>query len=264
MPKFGDANEGDINVTILSREFVSIDHPDDQLEDDTSDPALGNTLANFILKQQERALEREHDLEGLLNSSEPLDEASVMTRLALNSDEKDEKQGSTGRYVPPSGRTAAGGASLSVDRNISRTGGGLDSAFKSASDRDHENTIRVSNLTKAVTEDDLRDLFGVFGRIHRISLPRVERNENNKIVKEPRGFAYIAFANHEDAAEAMERLQGHGYDHLILKLEWAKPPSKDEGSSGGLSMGNVSGYGTKLAQDTKEAVTYASNLTGNR
>jgi len=52
-----------------------------------------------------------------------------------------------------------------------------------------------------------------------------------------------------------------------LKLEWAKPPSRDANappSGGGLDRGFTSGYGQKLAQDTKEQVMYASNLTGNR
>ncbi|CAM9655947.1 unnamed protein product, partial [Choristocarpus tenellus] len=38
-----------------------------------------------------------------------------------------------------------------------------------------------------------------------------------------RGFAFVSFYNQQDAEAAMEALQGYGYDHLILKLEWAKP-----------------------------------------
>ena len=35
-------------------------------------------------------------------------------------------------------------------------------------------------------------------------------------------------------------------------------------AEGGLSGGFTSGYGKALAQDTKERVSYASNLTQNR
>jgi len=264
LPKFGDATDGNVNVTIVSRELVSIEHPDDQLDGD-EDTNLGGALASFALKQQERALEREHDIEGLLNS-ENFDENACMSKLGQNktdvAKEDDSKPTLGGKYVPPSAR----GGVASSDARTARSGGsGLENAFKNTSDRDHENTLRVSNLTKAVTEEDLKALFGRFGRIHRVSLPRIEVKEGGRIVKEPRGFAYVAFVNHEDAEKAMERLQGHGYDHLILKLEWAKPPSKENaGTSGGLSSGYVSGYGTKLAQDTTEQVMYASNLTGNR
>jgi hypothetical protein len=237
--------EGEVNVTIPSRDFIFIEHPDDANAEDGDDPALGNTLANFILKQQERNYERMHDVEGLLSAGN------------MDGGDDDAELGGdpsgTGKYVPPSQR---GGADPSKR--------GLSNAFDGANKGDNENTIRVSNLTKSVTDDDLRELFSRFGRIFRISLPRVEKkDEYGNIVKESRGFAYVAFQERADAQRAMDALQGHGYDHLILKLEWAKPPSKDA-PPGGSSQRYMSGYGQKLAQDTKEQVVYASNLTGNR
>ena len=54
----------------------------------------------------------------------------------------------------------------------------------------------------------------------------------------------------------MEALQGYGYDHLILKLEWAKPNNNKD-----MTTEFRSGYGKAVAQDTKEKVSYASNLT---
>ena len=123
-------------------------------------------------------------------------------------------------------------------------------------------TLKVSNLTKSVTEDDIKDLFGRFGSIWRVSLPKQERKEGDRLIKEPKGFAYVAFYSKKDAELAMEKLQGHGYDHLILKLEWARP-QKDTGGSMGGDSGYRSGYGQKLAQETTERVSYASNLTGN-
>jgi RNA recognition motif-containing protein len=237
LPRFGEASENDVNVTNPSRDFVAIEHPDDQYSEE--DPSLGKTLANFVLKQQERALEREYDIDfgdDKIESAEKKPESDAKDNSA---------QPAGGKYVPPSQRGGAGAAAGSSP--LGKT------------DRDLENTIRVSNLTKRITEEDLRDLFQRFGQIMRVSLPRDS-------AKEPRGFAYVAFQRKEDAIKAMDRLQGHGYDHLILKLEWAKPPSNDgPPGGGGLSaMGFVSGYGQKLAQETKEQVSYASNLTGNR
>ena len=58
----------------------------------------------------------------------------------------------------------------------------------------------------------------------------------------------------------MQKLQGFGYDHLILKLEWARP-SGAKGDAGAERTEFRSGYGKALAQDTKEKVSYASNLT---
>lgn len=231
LPRFGDAKVGEENVTLPSRDFVSIEHPDDSINEDAEDPTLAKTLANFISKQQERGMARDHDLDNVFDENERTGDGES----APKSD----------RYVAPGGR---GGAVSS----------GGDFGFGNKDKDGTENTLRVSNLTKAVTEEDLRDLFERFGRIHRVSLPRIEKDG----VKEPRGFAYIAFARHEDAEKALEQLQGHGYDHLILKLEWAKQ-AKAEGGGGGGGGNFMSGYGKQLVQDTKEKVYFASNLTGN-
>ena len=249
LPKFGAATENQVNVTLISPDLVSIEHPDDQSAEDADDPSMGNSLTNFILKQQERAFERENDMAALMALDEDHPDVGAETEP-----KEDPSAGgsSSGNYVPPAAR--GGGARVNI--------------FDGKQDRDQENTLRVSNLTKRVTEGDLRELFQGFGNINRISLPRAERKDDDgNIVKEPRGFAYVAFVYREDAAKAMERLQGHGYDHLILKIEWAKPPSGDGPPGGGGLSGSsfVSGYGQKLAQETKEHVHgYASNLTGNR
>jgi len=43
-----------------------------------------------------------------------------------------------------------------------------------------------------------------------------------------RGFAFVSFVRHDDAARAIAKLSGHGYDHLILHLEWAKYVTRGE------------------------------------
>jgi translation initiation factor 3 subunit G len=247
LPRFGDARAGEENVTLTSKDLIFMEHPDDQLTEDIDDPTLAKTLANFILKQQETKLARDSDVDGMM----------------FNEDGDMVNQGDDGaktdRYVAPGARAGASTATMG--------GSSLDNAFKDqAKDREAENTIRVSNLTKMATEDDLRELFEPFGRVFRISLPRAERiDSSGKMVKEPRGFAYIAFVNKQDAEKAMDRLQGYGYDHLLLKLEWAQATKKDNTGAppGDNSMRFASGYGKQLAQDTKEKVVYASNLTGN-
>jgi len=234
LPKFGLAVLNNTNVTLISPDLVSIEHPDEQLTEDNDDVAMGNSLVSFILKQKERALERESGTsESSFMSNPPPDESKP-------------EEGAVGKYVPP-GMLKSGGASM----------------MSGKSDREHENTLRVSNLTKRVTEEDLKELFAHYGRVFRVSLPRAEKKDDKgNITKEPRGFAYIAFSSRQDAQNAMDKLQGYGYDHLILKIEWAKPPSA-EGGGGGDRPVYRSGYGEKLAQDTKEHVSFASNLTGN-
>ena len=224
LPRFGIARVDEESVTLLSKEYITMEHPDDALLEDANKDVT-STLREFIQRQNERALA----MEGGMN----IDDLNNDGSEAKDSEEKERK---TNIYVAPGARSGAVGAVM--------PGLGGEGA---------ETTIRVSNLTKAVTEDDLRDLFEVFGRVVRVALPKIVRTEGNKEWKEPRGFAYITFLKADDAAMAFDKLQGYGYDHLILRLEWSKPMQRDPQSSG-LSSGFTSGYGTRLAQDTKERV----------
>ena len=36
------------------------------------------------------------------------------------------------------------------------------------------------------------------------------------------GFAFVHYYDKSDAQKAIDKLNGFGYDHLILKVEWAK------------------------------------------
>jgi hypothetical protein len=126
-----------------------------------------------------------------------------------------------------------------------------------------ETTLRVSNLSKGVSEIELRELFGAYGKVSKVSLPRIALPNGTK---EVRGFAYITYDMKMNAERAMAALDGRGYDHLILKLEWAKPPKDGGGGGGGgggLSGGYVSGYGKQLAQDTKEKALFTSHGNSN-
>lgn len=103
----------------------------------------------------------------------------------------------TGRYVPPSQRGGARPA-------------GMD-------DRDSLPTLRVTNLPEDCTEQDLGDLFRTVGATARIYLAK-DRQTNLS-----RGFAFISYHLTEDAQAAIDRIDGHRYSNLILRVEWAKP-----------------------------------------
>lgn len=112
-----------------------------------------------------------------------------------------------GKYVPPS-----------------RRGGGMSDAQARISgdtmpDRRREDTaaIRVSNLSENAQENDLQELFKPFGHIARIFLAK------DKMSGQCKGFAFVNYYRKEDAAKAIATLNGFGYDHLILSVEWAKP-----------------------------------------
>jgi len=249
LPRFGDAVAGEQNVTLLSKEFIAMEHPDDALIED-KDTGLAATLREFIQRQSERNLANES---GIMD----LDQVGDSIHFGAPVDEDPNKPK---KYVAPGTSSAAASGLTGSSMAMS----GLAFAFV-----EKDTTIRVSNLTKSVTDGDLRDLFEPFGRIARMALPHTERTHVVKVseggktvekvvtVKEPRGYAYITYMRSEDAEVAFEKLQGYGYDHLILRLEWSKPMERNEGGGGvggGLSGGFVSGYGQKLAQDTKEKI----------
>uniref|UniRef100_A0A6U5KZ42 Eukaryotic translation initiation factor 3 subunit G n=1 Tax=Corethron hystrix TaxID=216773 RepID=A0A6U5KZ42_9STRA len=257
--KFGAAAscEDESNVTIRSMDEVRIEDPnaDVDLQDEDPSKALAGNLNAFWQKQKERHLKRQYGVDG--------DDAANAQELQ---DQKDAAEGWSkvgsaaaggGKYVPPSMRGTSGGGGKSLADMAERAGvtgdeGGKDGGARRFDDRD-QNTIRVTNISEDTTEADLQDLFQPFGRISRVYLAK----DRETLVS--RGFAFISFVHHDDASRSMEKLQGYGYDHLILKLEWAKPSAqKDPGSEGTQFR---SGYGKALAQDTKQKVSYASNLT---
>lgn len=239
LPRFGEAVEGEQNVTLLSKETIAMEHPDDALIED-KDLALSATLKEFIERKANRELAMESGMD--------LDQIgdNIFGGGSKKDDEKDAAEPAVKKYIPPGALAAAQGIETGVAMS------GLAGAFGG----EKETTIRVSNLTKSVCEDDLRDLFGRFGRIARVALPRQEIVRDGEVFKEPRGFAYITFLSSIDAQRAFDTLQGYGYDHLILKLEWSKRAQWSEGGGGGGLSGSgfTSGYGTKLAQDTKEKI----------
>lgn len=115
--------------------------------------------------------------------------------------------GGGGKYVPPNQRG-----------KMKDTG---DSMMSSRMQQDDQTTVRVTNLSEDAQEADLRDLFSHFGIIRRIFLAK------DKITQQSKGFAFISYQYREDAQKAIENLNGYGYDHLILKVEWAKPSKRD-------------------------------------
>lgn len=106
-----------------------------------------------------------------------------------------------GKYVPPSMRQGAkGGGETMYSRN-----------------RDDYPTLRVTNLSEDVIENDLYDLFGRFaqhGRLHRVF---VGRDQETGLCK---GFAFVSFEDRSDAERAMGKINGmpYGASHFFFVL----------------------------------------------
>lgn len=241
--------------TIQSKDEVFLEDPnaDTDLQEEDATKAIAGNLNAFWAKQQRRQLERKYDVEGGAGGPDgpgggPGGDGGGgggWTQVGAGGATASSNAG--GKYVPPAARAGLSGG------GPGGPSGGPGGSFKPERRMDDLNTIRVTNISENTTEADLQDLFQRFGRISRVYLAK------DKETLVSRGFAFVSFVNKEHAARAMEQLQGFGYDHLILKLEWARPNTPKDPSQSGTEY--RSGYGKALAQDTKEKVSYASNLT---
>lgn len=53
----------------------------------------------------------------------------------------------------------------------------------------------------------------------------------------PKGFAFISFADRDDAQKAKTNLEGYGLHHLILTIDFATKRPDAPGGGGGSGMG---------------------------
>ncbi|KAF4454498.1 translation initiation factor 3 subunit G [Fusarium austroafricanum] len=106
-----------------------------------------------------------------------------------------------GSYVPPALRGDRGAG----ERMGSKFG-----------ERDDFATLRVTNVSEMAEEGELRDMFERFGRVTRVFLAKDRETGMAK------GFAFISFADRGDAVKACAKMDGFGFKHLILRVEFAK------------------------------------------
>ncbi|QIX01233.1 hypothetical protein AMS68_006750 [Peltaster fructicola] len=105
-------------------------------------------------------------------------------------------------YVPPHLRKGGAGT----------TGERMGGKFE----RDDLATLRVTNVSEFAEENDLRDMFERYGRVTRVFLAK------DRDTGRAKGFAFVSYADRSDAARACEKMDGFGYGHLILRVEFAK------------------------------------------
>jgi len=214
--KFGRSVTGNDAQTIVSRDEIRIEDPKEG--DEAEKRQNEEMLRRIAEKMQATKAARERGVDprkgGLYNP---------LVAQNMNGETDAPIGGAPGKYVPPSLRGGGGG-------------GGRE-------ERDESNTLRVTNISEDAQERDLKDLFEKFGPVPRIYLAK------DKETGQSRGFAYVTYIRREDAQAAMAALNGYGYDHLILKVEWAEKTGKDDiGSQSVLGSKHMSGYGRALPQ----------------
>lgn len=86
----------------------------------------------------------------------------------------------------------------------------------------------VGNLPFSATEESVRALFAQHGTIQSLALI------NDRETGRPRGFGFIEMSN-EDAAKAMQALNGKNFEGRDLKVNEAQARERGGGNRGGQS-----------------------------
>jgi len=134
-------------------------------------------------------------------SSEFLNPTKDLSSMDNKGLDLDAKPG--GGYVPPALRASG-----------NRRG---ESMMPASSGRKDDATIRVSNLPESMSETDMQELCNPLGKVERIFLAK------DRATGVCKGFAFVTYQTRDAAARALRSLNGYGYDHLILNVEWSKP-----------------------------------------
>ena len=75
----------------------------------------------------------------------------------------------------------------------------------------------IGNLSWGATDDMLRDAFGAYGELEDVFIMKDRATGRSK------GFAFVTFANEEDAHKAIEALNGSEIDGREIVVDVAKP-----------------------------------------
>jgi RNA recognition motif-containing protein len=95
--------------------------------------------------------------------------------------------------------------------------------------------IYVGNLSREVTEDDLRAAFEAFGEVSKASIIK------DKFTGESRGFGFVEMPDNDAAQNAINEMNGKDLKGNALKVNEARP--RPEGGRRGGPGGGRGGFG---------------------
>ena len=96
--------------------------------------------------------------------------------------------------------------------------------------------IFVGNLSYQTTEAELEAAFGAFGAVERVSIVR------DRDTGQPRGFAFVEMTNADQAASAIQGLNGTEMGGRAINVNEARP-REERGGGGGNRFGSGGGGG---------------------
>jgi RNA recognition motif-containing protein len=86
--------------------------------------------------------------------------------------------------------------------------------------------IFVGNLPRNITEEDLQEAFGAYGKIASVAVIK------DKFTGEPRGFGFVEMPNKNEAQAAIAGLNGKMLKGQSLNVNEARPKTESRGGAG--------------------------------
>ncbi len=86
--------------------------------------------------------------------------------------------------------------------------------------------IFVGNLPRNITDEDLQEAFGAYGKITSVSVIK------DKFTGEPRGFGFVEMQNKTEAQAAIAGLNGKLIKGQALNVNEARPRTETRGGAG--------------------------------
>ena len=87
--------------------------------------------------------------------------------------------------------------------------------------------IYVGNLDFKVTEDELRQAFGAYGQVDKVTILK------DRDTGQPRGFGFVEMTNDEEAEKAINGMNGAQLGSRALNVNEARPKTSKAGFGGG-------------------------------
>jgi len=87
--------------------------------------------------------------------------------------------------------------------------------------------IYVGNMSRDVSEDDLREAFEAFGQVTSVNIIK------DKFSGEPRGFGFVEIQSKAEAQAAIDGMNGKELKGRTLNVNEARPRTEGGGRGGG-------------------------------
>lgn len=98
------------------------------------------------------------------------------------------------------------------------------------------NRLYVGNLSFHSTEQTLRDAFGAYGAVVDVHLV------SDRVTGQSRGFGFVTMGSGDEAASAIQAMNGADLDGRALKVNEAEERSSSGGGGGRRNSGRSHGW----------------------